>query len=84
MTYTARTGTTAVVIDATGEIIGPESGARLGGLSSMAYGGNTPTPAPAPPAPVAICLLWQLQAVCSAPPAGLGFTPPIIDQKADP
>ncbi len=38
--------------------------------------GKTPTPYTPPPAPAPSCLLWQLEAVCNAPPASLGFTPP--------
>lgn len=38
--------------------------------------GNAATPysGPSPSAPT--CQLWQLQAVCAAPPSSLGFTPP--------
>jgi hypothetical protein len=77
MVYTARNGTPAVVDDTTGEIIGPDNDpAAWATYRAWLAAGNTPTPAPAAPTPVPTCLLWQLEAACSAPPAGLGFTPP--------
>lgn len=44
--------------------------------------GKTPTPYTPPPAPAPSCLLWQLEAVCNAPPASLGFTPPTWSEIA--
>ncbi len=38
--------------------------------------GKTPTPYVAPPPAPPSCLLWQLEAVCNAPPSSLRFTPP--------
>lgn len=50
-------------------------------VAECAAAGVVAPPAPAappaaPPAPAPTCLLWQLEAVCNAPPASLGFTPP--------
>jgi hypothetical protein len=51
MTYTARNNTTAVVINATGEIIGPESGAKWVAYQAWVAAGNTASPAPPIPTP---------------------------------
>lgn len=41
----------------------------------LAAGNAAATATVTTPAPVT-CLLWQLEAVCNAPPSTLGFTPP--------
>lgn len=38
--------------------------------------GNAVTPYGGPAMNVPTCQLWQIEAICNAPPSGLGFTPP--------
>lgn len=60
MTYTLRPGLTssqAVVIDATGQIIGPESGELWAAYLAWLADGNTPNPAPAIPLPTLVAAL---------------------------
>jgi hypothetical protein len=47
MTYTGRLGSSAVIVDATGEIIGPEHVEQWAAYQAWVAAGHTPTPAPA-------------------------------------
>ena len=66
MTYTARPDSPAVVIDATAQIIGPESGELWTAYQAWLAAGNAPNPAPTPPAPTQQQLAAQVVSACSA------------------
>jgi hypothetical protein len=82
MVYTLQPpSSTCVIRDADGVTI-PADPRNADWQAYLAWlaAGNTPSPAPVPPAPVPTALLWQLEAICNAVPASLGFTPPTWTQ----
>jgi hypothetical protein len=76
-TYALTSSATVIQRDSDGAFIPADPGnADWQAYQAWLAAGNAPNPAPAAPVPVPSCLLWQLEAVCNAPPASLGFTPP--------
>jgi hypothetical protein len=76
MTYTLTSGS-SVIRDADRAFI-PADPRNVDWRQYQAWlaAGGSPNPAPAPAAPVPTALLWQLEAICNAPPSSLGFAPP--------
>ncbi|MFZ1109869.1 MAG: hypothetical protein WAN43_16160 [Rhodomicrobium sp.] len=77
MAYTLIANSSAITRDSDGATIPADPrNTDWQAYQTWLAAGNAPTPAPVPPTPVPSALMWQIAAVCAAPPSSLGFTPP--------